>query len=189
MPGCLPCKAVWYPKADIGQLWLIISNHQAWDSKRIERTSVDHAVALLPRSEDRDWPGSPGHADRWYKTARAPRSFTLPTNLSSKRLLPHPRSAPNLPICQDIASLHKFYNIPQLNNFKNGDCWYRNIGPASSSQVLLKSWLDGKWCWRLYREDSIKAFNEIEVDLKKTLQHLRHETDSKCWTSCNHIHT
>jgi len=27
------------------------------------------------------------------------------------------------------------------------------------------------------KEDSIKAFNEIEVDLKKTLQHLRHETD------------
>lgn len=29
------------------------------------------------------------------------------------------------------------------------------------------------------REESIKAFNEIEVELKKTLQHLRHETNSK----------
>jgi hypothetical protein len=29
------------------------------------------------------------------------------------------------------------------------------------------------------KEESIKAFNEIEVDLKKTLQHLRHETNSK----------
>jgi hypothetical protein len=27
------------------------------------------------------------------------------------------------------------------------------------------------------REESIKAFDEIEVDLKKTLQHLRHETN------------
>lgn len=27
------------------------------------------------------------------------------------------------------------------------------------------------------KEESIKAFNEIEVDLKKTLQHLRHETN------------
>ncbi|KAG4443592.1 hypothetical protein IFR05_000969 [Cadophora sp. M221] len=27
------------------------------------------------------------------------------------------------------------------------------------------------------KEESIKAFNEIEVDLKKMLQHLRHETD------------
>jgi len=27
------------------------------------------------------------------------------------------------------------------------------------------------------KEESIKVFNEIEVDLKKTLQHLRHETN------------
>jgi hypothetical protein len=27
------------------------------------------------------------------------------------------------------------------------------------------------------RVDAIKAFNEIEVDLKKTLQHLRHDTN------------
>ncbi|CAG8977920.1 hypothetical protein HYALB_00001800 [Hymenoscyphus albidus] len=28
------------------------------------------------------------------------------------------------------------------------------------------------------KEESIKAFNEIEVDLKKAIQHLRHETTS-----------
>lgn len=28
------------------------------------------------------------------------------------------------------------------------------------------------------KEESIKAFNEIEVDLKKKIQHLRHETAS-----------
>ncbi|KAH7330063.1 hypothetical protein BKA65DRAFT_527727 [Rhexocercosporidium sp. MPI-PUGE-AT-0058] len=27
------------------------------------------------------------------------------------------------------------------------------------------------------KEESIKAFNEIEIDLKKMIQHLRHETD------------
>lgn len=29
------------------------------------------------------------------------------------------------------------------------------------------------------KEESIKTFNEIEVDLKKALQHLRHDHDSK----------
>jgi hypothetical protein len=29
------------------------------------------------------------------------------------------------------------------------------------------------------KEDSVKAFNEIEVELKKTLQHLRHDMNSK----------
>jgi hypothetical protein len=29
----------------------------------------------------------------------------------------------------------------------------------------------------LLRADAIKAFNEIEVDLKKMLQHLRHDTN------------
>jgi hypothetical protein len=33
------------------------------------------------------------------------------------------------------------------------------------------------------REESIKAFNEVEVDLKKMLQHLRHETNSKRFLS------
>jgi hypothetical protein len=29
------------------------------------------------------------------------------------------------------------------------------------------------------KEESISAFNEIETELKKTLHHLRHDTDSQ----------